>query len=541
MQADLIIINGNVITMDEKKPRAEAVAVKDGLITYVGKTKDALSWKSKETEIRDVSGKTVMPGFIESHMHPTHYGLNLLEIDCRPESAPTIHAILQKIKELAARIPKGEWIRGWGWDDSKLKEGRIPTRWELDQAAPNHPVVLKRTCNHMVVVNSLALAISDITKETNQPVGGHIERDDETAEPTGLLQEKAQGMVAAPEYDLEEMEKGMKLAQQDFVKWGITTVHDMATQNLELALYQQMLSKKQLKVRVRPWIWAIDQNGWKGLLEEVVALGIRSGFGNNMLRIQGVKYMLDGSVGGRTAAVAQPYEKDEKLGILYNDVDEIAPLFKQSLEAGLRVAVHGIGERAIEVALKAFEIAAKHLPIQRMRNRIEHCALPTENQLERMKQLELIAASSIGFLYHIGDSYLTNLGKERMNRVYPHRLFRDYGIIAPGNSDLPVTGGNPFTGIYAAITRKSITGQVLDEIQNISLDEALRAYTTDAAYSSWEEDLIGALQPSAHADMIILSHDPYEISPEQLLNIEVEQTFIGGQAVFSKESETVKG
>jgi predicted amidohydrolase YtcJ len=170
-----------------------------------------------------------------------------------------------------------------------------------------------------------------------------------------------------------------------------------------------------------------------------------------------------------------------------------------------------------------------------MRNRIEHCALPTEDQLKRMKKLELIAASSIGFLYHIGDSYMNNLGPERMKNVYPHKSFKEHGIIAPGNSDLPVTGGNPWTGIYAAVTRKTITGQVLDDTQNISVEDALRAYTVDAAYSSCEEQTIGIIKPSAKADLIVVSHDPYKLDKELLKDIEVECTYMNGKLIYSNE------
>jgi predicted amidohydrolase YtcJ len=535
ISADLILVNCNVITMDEKLPSASSIAIKNGDILHVGEEKDVLTLIGEQTEIVDLEGKTVLPGFIESHIHPTMYGLNLLKIDCRQECVSSIGEMMEKIAETVKNTEDGEWIRGWGWDESKLLEKRQPTRWDLDKVSPNHPVYLSRTCSHMAVLNTKALELSGISGETENPQGGHIERDPESGECTGLLQEKAQGLVDLPEDDFNDVVKAMKLAQNDFAKWGITTIHDMSTQSTDMRVYQELLKRNELNVRVRPWIWAINQNDWIGLLDEVLSLGIKSGFGSDMIRIQGMKFMLDGGIGGRTAAVSVAYENTDATGILYSDVESIAPFMERALVSDLRVAIHGIGDRAIEVAISAFEKINEKKDITSMRNRIEHCALPTEDQLKRMKKLELIAASSIGFLYHIGDSYMNNLGPERMKNVYPHKSFKEHGIIAPGNSDLPVTGGNPWTGIYAAVTRKTITGQVLDDTQNISVEDALRAYTVDAAYSSCEEQTIGIIKPSAKADLIVVSHDPYKLDKELLKDIEVECTYMNGKLIYSNE------
>ncbi|RFA32325.1 hypothetical protein CAI16_18285 [Virgibacillus dokdonensis] len=534
LEADTIIMNARVFTMDDLQPRAEAIAIKDGNIAYVGSEEEAFSWKGENTQIVDVNGKTVLPGFIESHTHPVEYGLNLLKLDCRPNETPSIGAILKKVKEKADRLPEGEWIRGWGWDDSRMTEKRNPTRWDLDKVAPNHPVILERTCKHMAVCNSKALEISGVSENTSSPDGGHIECEKGTGKLTGLVQEKAQGMIAVPQYKVKDIIKGMKLAQKDFAKWGITTVHEMGTQANYFRAYQEMDMNKDLQVRIRPWFWAIDQNGFQGYFDEVLALGIQSGLGDDMIKVQGMKFMLDGSVGGKTAAVEMPYENEENRGILYDNADHFSPFVKQALEAGLRVAIHGIGERAIEVAITAFERASTSVDIKKMRNRIEHCGLPTHDHLRRMKNLELIAASSIGFVYYLGDSYLKNLGEERVKRVYPHRYFKEYNIVAPGNSDLPVTGGNPWTGIYAAVNRKTISGQVLDETQNITIHDAIKAYTADAAYSSGEEHLIGVIRPSAKADIIVVSENPYEIDVENLIDINVEYTFLNGKLIYNQ-------
>ncbi|MBM7553343.1 amidohydrolase [Thalassobacillus pellis] len=530
---DLIFINGNVITMNEEAPSASAVVVTNGEVRYAGENEQALIWRDDGTEVVDLEGKTLMPSFIESHLHPSIYGLTLLEVDCKPDTTPSIETLMEKIREKAVSLQEGEWIKGFGWDDSRLLEKRNPTRWDLDEVAPNHPVVIKRACAHMAVANSKALEISGISEHTPNPQGGNIEWDAE-GRLTGLLQEKAQGLLAAPKYDQDDMAEGMKRAQEKFAAWGITTVHDMSTQTDDLQLYQRLLEKNELNVRVRPWMWAIDQNGFSGSLENVLNVGLRSGFGNELLKIQGLKFMLDGSVGGRTAAVSEAFEGTENTGILYNTFEEIAPLMKRGIEAGLRIAIHAIGDRAIDVAVDSFAAIHNSKDITGMRNRIEHCILPTTEHLEKMKELKLIAGSSLGFFYQIGDNYTSKLGKERMKHAFPHKSYKEYGIIAPGNSDLPVTDGNPWMGIYSAVTRKTSSGQAVGEEENICVWDALKAYTSDAAYSSCEEEMLGVIKPNAKADLMVISDNPLEIDPEKLTEIQTERTYLQGTLIFDQ-------
>jgi predicted amidohydrolase YtcJ len=535
LSADTIFYNGNVLTMVDNENNKEAIAIKNGKIIFVGDNQQIMEYKQKQTEMINLHGKTLMPGFIESHMHPTLYGTSLLEIDCRPDAAPSLVMILKKVEEGANKTKKGEWIRGWGWDDSKIPEKRYPTREELDKVAPDHPVFLKRTCAHMGVVNSKALEYSNITAETPQPKGGNIEKD-ENGNLTGLLQENALDLLEIPEYSMDELKEGMKLAQQDFARWGITTVHDMAVKRPEMKTYQSMLVKEEIDVRVRMWMWAISQMNWEGVMEEVLSLGIESGFGNDKLNVQGIKFMLDGTIGGKTAAVSSPYEGDtnENIGILYMDQKTINQYVKLSVESGLRVSIHAIGDRAIEMALTSIEQSGTSEKLSKMRHRIEHCVLPTVSHLERIKELNIIAASSVGFIYNIGDSYFSNLGPERMKKAFPHRSFKEYGIVAPGNSDLPITNGNPLLGVYGAVTRKTIGGQTVDNVQNISVRDALKAYTIDAAYSGFEEDLFGTIEINKYADLIVLSEDPESIPEDKIKDIKVELTMMNGRITFKQ-------
>lgn len=537
-QAGTVFVNGAVLTMDGPMggERPTAIVVSDGRIRYVGDDASARAQLAGDGELVDLHGATVLPGFIESHAHPSIYGGNLLEVDCRPTVAGSVAAVQDKVAAAVAAAKPGEWILGWGWDETHFAEGRAPLLAELDRVAPDNPVLLRRVCAHMAVVNSAALQVTGVPDDVADPQGGHVGRDS-TGRLTGLLQEKAQGLVVPPPYSVDDVVSGFRLAQAKYASWGVTTVHDMSARGPDLQVYQRLLAAGQLDLRVRPWLWAVQSNGWDGVLSEALTLGLASGLGDDMLRLQGVKFMLDGSVGGRTAAVAEPFQDSCDTGILTMSLEETAPWVTAALDGGLRVAIHGIGERAIDVAINSVQRAATQLGVERvtsMRNRIEHCALPTEQNLLDMKRLGLVAASSVGFLYTLGDSYLANLGPERVKRAYPHRSFQEHGIVAPGNSDSPVTEGNPWLGIYGAVTRTTRSGQVLDTTQNISLEAALRAYTRDAAYSSFEEHHLGVIRPGASADLNVLAEDPFAVGPDQLHQMETTATYLAGRQVHAR-------
>lgn len=535
--SDLILINGNVLTMEPQTKKVNAVAIKDGVIVYVGNDNVALEFKNKKTEIINLKGKTLMPGFIESHMHPTTFGIMLKEVECRPQFIDSIEKLLESVHATAIITPKEEWICGRGWDESKMKEKRNPNRWDLDKVAPEHPVFLKRTCGHVAVANSKALALAKITKDTPDPEGGHVEKDPNTGEPTGILQERAQELLPAPIYTIDDYCEGFALAQKEFARWGITTVHDIAVENIGIKPYQRLLSQNKLNVRLRFWLFALKQLRWNGLMNEAIKIGLQSGYGNEMLRFQGMKFMLDGGIGGRTAALAEPYEgQPDNYGILHVSEKNFIPKVVACLKAGLRVAIHAIGERAIEVALNAIETATAEVNVKAMRNRIEHCAFPTDSQISRIKNMNIIAASSIAFLYSFGDSYYHNLGSKRLKRAFPHKTFIKHGITAPGNSDCPVCDGNPMLGIYAAVSRKATSGRILDETQNISVKEAIKAYTIDAAYSSFEENILGSIKENKFADMIVVSDNPLNVPVDSLKDINVEMTIMNGKITFSQQT-----
>lgn len=531
--ADYLLINGNIYTMDNRKRRAKQIAIKDGKIIAFDQEADLVS--NENTKIIDVDGHTVLPGFIESHAHPLQFARNLYHLDLRPEYAKSVKDILQAVKEHTKKVKKDDWILGFGWDDTKLHENRFPTIEELTEVAPENPVFLKRTCVHNAVVNKKAMEVSGLNENSEDPPGGHFHRDPNTNKLSGLIQENAMNLFDVPSFSLEDQIEAMLSAQRQFFKWGITTIHDMAVTKDEMKVYQQLYKDSSLKLKLRLWLWGLDQMGWQGVQEDVFNLGIESGLGNDRLNIQGIKYMLDGSVGGRTASLAQPYEgENTNHGILYMEQDEIKEYVKSSIKNNLRVSIHGIGEKAIDMALKAIINAASPQKNKKMRHRIEHCALPTEKHLKQLVNHNIIACSSIGFIYSIGDSYIKNLGRKRCQYVFPHASFKKHGIRAPGNSDLPVCNGNPFYGIYAATTRQTISGQQMGTKEIVPREDAIKAYTTEASYAGFDEKSIGSLSIGKYADMIILNKDPFAVDLQDLKKIEVIQTIIEGNIVYKK-------
>ena len=533
---NLILVNGNIHTMDPALPKVQEVVVHDGRIAYVGDSRTASGFKGSKSQVIDLKGQTVLPGFIESHMHPLWFGIGLLQVNCGPSVVPSMVKMAEKIKSVVDHTPKGEWILGTGWDHTKMQEKRFPNRWDLDKAAPDHPVFLKRTCAHMAVVNSKALALAGITKATPNPESGEIVRDPQSGEPTGMLLEQAMDLVPLPKYKVVDLENGMDLAQKEFGKSGVTMVNDMSAEEEGLRAYQNLLKKNQLSVRYRLWPFARPTLGYRGFLKELVSLGIQSGFGNEMVNIQGVKFILDGTIGGRTTALSEPYVNDpSNYGILYDDENGLLPDVLLALNGGLRISMHAKGDRAIEAVVRVMEMANKEVEVPRFRNRIEHCDMPSSDQLRRMKKLNMAIGSSCPFNYYATDMFVTNLGEERANRMFPQKSIQEMGLIAPLNSDGPVCGETkPLVNAYYAVTRKSREGVILGKDQAISVYDAIKAVTIDAAYMTFDENNVGSITIGKWADIIVLEDDPFRTDPENLRNIDVAMTLVQGQIVFQK-------
>ena len=409
LSADLVLLNGKIVTVDAEDRIAEAVAIRDGYILAVGSNEEIRAYVGEETRVIDLRGRTVLPGFIDTHTHPSHAAVRLYEIDLRSPPVRSIRDVLRLVAEKAEELGPGRWVRGANYNEAKLVERRHVTRWELDEAAPENPVFITKETGHEFIANSMALEIAGITAETTDPPGGKIDRRDD-GEPTGILYETAGRLVMEhiPPYTVEEIKEGLKRVWDQFAEWGITTTHDAGVDSTALRAYQELLAEGVRKVRTHVMIMVRDHEG-RDLLEALTQLGIESGFGDEWLRILGVKIMGDGSGAGGTAAVYEPQHRGPGgLGIMVTPPEELKRLVLKAHRAGLRVCIHSIGDRAIDYALDAIEEAQRMMPRPDMRHRIEHNSLCTPRQLKRIKELGVTPSSSIGSVSYTHLTLPTN-------------------------------------------------------------------------------------------------------------------------------------
>lgn len=535
--ADKIMINGKIVTVDNNSSIAEAVAIKDGKILATGSTSEIKKLAGKRTEVIDLVGKTMLPGFIDTHTHPSHAATRLYEIDCRSPPVRNIGEILRMVSARARELRSRKWIRGANYNDMKLEERRHITRWELDDAATENPVFISKETGHLYVANSRALELAGITMETPNPAGGEIDRDPD-GEATGLLYETAGELVSSliPPYSVEEIREGLRQVWNQFSEWGVTTTHDASGFGDAIRAYQQLLAEGVRQVRTLLMV-SVHPNSPEGadLLKGMSELGIESGFGNDWLKVMSLKIMGDGSGSGGTAAVYTPQHRGTKgLGFMTTEPDEIRRLTVKAHMAGIRVSIHSIGDRGIDLALDAIEEAQRLKPIPDMRHRLEHNSACTPRQLKRIKELGVTPSSSIGYMWGIGDDYAENFGPERVRWLHPHRTMNEMGIVAGGNSDYPVSDGNPLIQIYEAVTRRTRTGLVVGPEEAIGVMDAVRLYTWNGAFLGKEENVKGSLEPGKLADMVVLDRDILTVPHEAIKDIKVLMTIVDGKVVYRR-------
>lgn len=531
VKADIVFKNGNVITISHTQPRAQAVAIWEDRILAVGDNLRVEPLIGPKTKVVNLAGKTLMPGFNDAHNHMLMYGTGLMEVDCSSPPVGSIADIKKLIAEQTPKTPAGEWIRAWGYDDSKLAEKRMPNRWDLDEISPAHPVSITRTCVHMIVVNSRALELVGITRDTPDPEGGKIVRDPATGEPTGLLQESAQNLVKdiIPPYGQNDLRQAIKLASQKYVSQGITSSSDASTlvriKDEMPAWYE---AKQNGDLLVRTYLMMGEE-----IAAKVKALGLKTGFGDNMLRLGSIKMFSDGGVGGATAALSESYSHQPgSRGILYMSQEEIDQKIADAHNAGFQISIHAIGDRAIEMVVAAYAKALPANPRINHRHRIEHCQVCPAGLQRKIADLGIIPVMQPSFFYRLGDSHIVNLGRTRVAYEFPVRSILALGAKVAGSSDRPVVDGNPIFGLYTAVTRRTDSGDNVGTEECISIEKALEMYTLNGAYASFEENIKGSIEQGKLADMIILSADPTQIDPEELLNLHVEMTMVGGKVVF---------
>jgi len=519
MWADLVLTNGNVLTMNPSKPHAQAIAVKYDRIIEVGTDKEVKPWIGKNTKIINLEEKTVVPGFIDTHVHITGYGKSLRQINLR--GVKSIKEMQKKLEKRIQKTPKGQWILGRGWDQDHLTERRYPARWDLDKFSPNNPVILTRVCGHLCVANSQALELADITKETTPPSAGQIDKDPKTGEPTGILRENAMNLVwkVKPESSEEELIEACSLACQKAVEAGLTSVHWLISSPTEIRVIQKLREQDKLPLRVYIMVSV-------KLLRHLIDLGLHTGFGDSRVRIGSVKIFSDGSLGARTAALFQPYhDEPARKGIVLYTQEKLSTLVMKAHKAGFQLAVHAIGDRAVDMVLTGLENALKEAPKENHRHRIEHVSVLNKRLVQRMKELKVIASVQPHFV--VSDFWVADrVGSARARWVYPFKTLIQEGVLTTGGSDCPVEPIDPLLGVWAAVAREAFPEE------RISVDDALRLYTVNAAYASFEENIKGSIDVGKLADLVVLSREPHEIPPNEIRDVKVEMTIVGGKVVY---------
>jgi predicted amidohydrolase YtcJ len=525
---ELILHNGNFLTMDARQPRAEAVAIAGGRILAVGADVDILEFATADTKKLDLGGQTAVPGFIDGHCHPAYSGRRHLRfIDCDLRS---IAAIQDAVRERAAKTPPGEWVCGFKYDDTKTAERRFISREDLDAAAPDHPVFIGHRGGHTGYVNSLALQKAGISEKSRDPEGGRFERDPATGRLTGRLLERAAEIfeTTIPAFgstSREEDREAIKLITQMFAKAGVTSSTDAYGSPDDLRAYQDAREAGELHARIYCMIGYTQ-------LERMIAAGIRTGFGDEWIRVGGMKATCDGSISERTARLSQPYVgRPDDFGMIVADADELYAYAGKAHEAGWQVGIHANGDVGIGMVLDLYERLQRERPRRDPRFRIEHCTVINDNLVQRMKALGVIPTPFSTYVYFHGEK-MQEYGAERLDSMFALRSFIDAGIRPTLASDYPPGPFEPMMALQSMVTRTDITGKTWGPRQKITVEEALRVCTLNGAYASFEEHEKGSLEPGKLADVVVLGRNPLEEDPASLVTIPVERTMVGGNWVY---------
>ncbi len=513
---DLILHTGKIYPDAGSRRRFEALAVRKGRVTDIGTNKRIIATKSKTAKIINLQGRTVLPGFHDSHIHLLNYGMLLRTLDL--SRARSIEEVKKRVRGWNTTGSHDTWVLGRGWDDERLREHRYPTRDDLDLAT-SKAVFLKRICGHVAVANSAALSLAGINNRTVDPPGGRIVRDS-SGKPNGVLKETAIELVekVIPE-SMEKTKSSLVHASRKLAKVGLTSLHCIISSLTELNALRELKLEQQLPQSIYAIIPAniADRLGSRGLSR------VRS---RGRFRIGGVKLYLDGSLGARTAALNQPYDDDpSSSGMITLSSRELRRVASRARDSKFQLCIHAIGDKAVGLAVEVLGEVFGTKGCRQLRHRIEHASIVDEKSMKEMRRLGIIASIQPRFIY--SDKWAEDrLGHRRLPQLYPFASMTKAGIRLTAGSDCPVEDPDPFEGIWSAVARPGF-----DDMERLTVSEALIAYTKSAAYASFSEDFTGTLAPGNAADMIVLDKDPYESSRESLREIRVVRTIIDGKVV----------
>lgn len=522
---ELILVNGDIITMDPLAPRAQAVAIANGRLLAVGTNADIRALSRPGTRTIDLGGKVVIPGVIDGHNHPAYAGLrHLREVDCDLRSIGAIQAAL---RERASRTPAGEWVLGFKYDDTKTAEGRFLTRADLDAVSTTHPILVVHRGGHTAYVNSLAFARAGVTESTPDPVGGRFERD-AAGKLSGRAAESAAEVIesaAARPYSRADRQAGVAEISKRLAAAGITSVTDAGASPAELQAYQDARDAGELRTRVYCHMGA-------AYLDRMIAAGVRTGLGDDWVKVGAVKCVSDGSISERTARLAEPYiGRPNDFGIMVNSAEVLWPIFEKAHRAGWQIGTHANGEVGIDVTATLYERLQREFPRRDPRFRFEHCTVLTPDLIRRIKALGAIPTPFSAYVYFHGEK-MGEYGAKRTERMFPVRWFVDAGIPVAMGSDYPPGPFEPMMALTSMITRTDLRGTVWGANQRVSFDEALKVLTVNGAYASFEEHQKGSLTAGKWADLVVLGRDPRAVAPIEIVNVPVERTMAGGRWVY---------
>jgi predicted amidohydrolase YtcJ len=535
---NLILYNGKIRTFAGSSI-CEALACAGERIVATGSSDQIRRLAGPDTESFDLQGRTTIPGLTDTHVHLSEKGTAEMElVDCRDfyTDVHSIADIQERLVKRAEELPKGSWIVAHGspMQDFRLADKRFPDKHDLDRAVPDHLVSIAFGA-HITIGNSKALAAAKIDRAMADPPGGHITRNPQTGEPTGELHERAQLILkkVAPDFNYLQLQDGIVFALGQCLERGVTTVHDIVRSGEPVRAYQEILREGRMHARVSLLPRVIESNIES---RSLIELGVITGFGNEWLRVGGVKMSIDGGITGRNACFYDPYEDDEhNHGIIRIEQDELNETVQKCHDAGLRCCVHAIGDRAFDMALDAYENAVQRSPRKDHRHRIEHMGnwLSTQERMDRMVRSGIIAIPNIAIGYYVGDAILDCVGEKRLTKAFPFRTLLKNGVVIAGGSDSPgYWPVDPLRDIAACVSRKMRWGDVWVPEERISVSEAFAMHTTTASWVGFEENDKGTLEVGKLADIAVLADDPFEISSERIKDLKVEMTLVGGEVKY---------
>jgi len=535
--ADIVFKNANVYTANDAQPKAEAIAIKYGRIVFVGSNADAKKYESKKSaNVRDLKGATVVPGMADAHYHFS--GVGFREMNLNLEGTVSLDDFLAKVKARVDKAKPGEWITGRGWIETFWKPQAFPTRWDLDKIAPANPVFLTRADGHGAVVNSVALQLAKIDKNTESPFGGEIMQDKQRGEPNGMLLDRAQALVSRniPSATKAEFEQALLLADKRSTSLGWTQVQDAGVGWDQIELVKKLYGEQKLKIRLYEAIRGPGADAQR-LLREGAQIGLYDG----KLTIRTIKVSIDGALGSKGAALLDNYADHDTNGFLTFKEEQVVPMLEEALKKTIQVETHAIGDRANRTILDWYETAFNDVPmILRMdrnppRWRIEHAQILSPTDIPRFAKLGVIPSMQPS--HAIGDLHFapSRLGMKRLEGAYAWQTLIKSGVVIAGGSDAPVERGEPMIEFYAAVARKDqkgFSGEGWHPEEKVTREQALKMFTTWASYAAFEEKQRGTIEPNKWADLTILSADIMQIPEAEILKTKCVMTVIGGEIVF---------